>query len=62
MIPPLPNGSTTARIMPQRVPPSASAPSFSPGGTCENTSRITDVAIGITISDTTTPATNADGP
>ena len=39
MIPPLPKGRTTVRIIPQRVPPRASAPSFSPGGACENTSR-----------------------
>ena len=41
--------------MPQRVAPSASAPSFSAGGVCENTSRITEVEIGITISETTSP-------
>ena len=35
------------RITPHFVPPSASAPSFSPGGACENTSRITAVQIGI---------------
>ena len=31
MMPPRPNGRTTVRIMPQRVAPSASAASFSPG-------------------------------
>ena len=62
MIPPRPNGRTTDRIMPHRVPPWASAPSFSPGGTCEKTSRITAVQIGTTMSETTTPAVKADGP
>src|SRR5262249_24119646 len=60
MIPPRPKGSTTERIMPHRAAPSASAPSYSPGGVWENTSRITDVAMGSTISDTTTPAMKFD--
>ena len=55
MIPPLPNGSTTVLITPHFVPPSASAPSFSPGGACEKTSRITAVQIGTIISATTMP-------
>ena len=55
MMPPLPNGSTTVLITPHLVPPSASAPSFSPGGACENTSRITAVQIGMIISATTMP-------
>jgi hypothetical protein len=46
--------------MPRRVAPSAKAPSFSPGGAWENTSRMTEVEIGITISDTTMPAMNGD--
>ncbi len=48
------------RIIPQRVPPSASAASFSPGGVCVNTSRVTAATIGSTISDTTMPAMNID--
>ena len=60
MMPPLPNGSTTVRIMPHLVPPSASAPSFSPGGACEKTSRMTEVQIGTIISATTSPAMNVD--
>ena len=32
MMPPLPNGRTTSRIMPHLVEPSANAASFSPGG------------------------------
>ena len=60
MMPPRPYGSTTVRIIPHRVPPSASAASFSPGGVCENTSRTTAVTIGSTISDTTMPAMKID--
>ena len=59
MMPPRPNGSTTARTIPQRVAPSARAASFSPGGVCENTSRITEHAIGRTIIATAMPAMNA---
>ena len=59
MIPPRPKGSTTVRTMPQVVAPSASAASFSPGGVCEKTWRITAHAIGITIIDTAMPATKA---
>ena len=59
-MPPRPNGMTTVRIMRQRLPPRASAASFSPGGVCENTSRMTAVAVGISISATTTPARNGD--
>lgn len=58
--PPRPNGSTTARITPQRVAPSASAPSFSPIGAWPNTSRLTEQQIGMTIVDTTTPEMNSD--
>src|SRR5215467_7513614 len=47
MMPPRPNGSTTVRIMPQRVAPSASAASRSATGAWENTCRITAQAIGI---------------
>ena len=57
-MPPRPNGSTTVRTMPQREAPSASAPSFSPTGAWEKTSRITAVQMGTTMSDTTTPAMN----
>jgi hypothetical protein len=48
------------RTMPQRVPPSARAASFSPGGAWAKTSRVTEATIGSTISDTTTPAMNID--
>src|SRR5229473_342740 len=58
--PPRPYGSTTVLIMPHLVAPSAYAPSRSPGGACENASRITEQAIGVTMSDTTVPAMNAD--
>ena len=60
MIPPRPKGRTTARIIPQRVDPSASAPSRSPSGACENASRMTEVWVGTTMSATTMPAMNAD--
>ena len=60
MMPPWPKGSTTSRTTPHRVPPRASAPSRSPAGAWENTSRMIDVEIGMTISDTMTPATNVD--
>ena len=59
MMPPRPNGRTTEVIIPQRVAPSASAASFSPGGVWENTWRITAQAIGITIIDTAMPAQKA---
>ncbi len=59
-IPPRPYGSTTARIIPHRVLPSASAASFSPGGVCANTSRTTDATIGTTINATTMPAMNIE--
>ena len=59
-MPPRPNGSTTERIIPHFVPPSASAPSRSPGGACAKTSRMTAVAIGITITATTVPAMNVE--
>jgi hypothetical protein len=58
--PPRPKGSTTARIMPQRVPPRARAPSHSTRGAWENTSRHTEVMIGVTITATTTPAMNRE--
>ena len=60
MIPPRPNGINTIQIIPQCVDPNANAASFSPGGHNENTSRITEHAIGITINDTTSPAMNND--
>ena len=60
MMPPRPNGSTTVRIMPHRVAPSASAASRSPSGACANTSRITAQASGITIIATASPAMNAE--
>ena len=60
MMPPRPNGMTTARIIRQRLPPRASAASFSPGGVCANTSRMTAVAVGVSISATSTPAMNGD--
>ncbi|ACU36588.1 hypothetical protein Amir_2653 [Actinosynnema mirum DSM 43827] len=60
MIPPRPKGSTTERITPQRVEPSASAASRSPWGAEENTSRMTDAVIGTTIVETTTPRMNVD--
>ena len=60
MMPPRPNGSTTVLITPHFVPPSASAPSFSPGGACENTSRMTAVQIGTIMSATTMPAMNVE--
>src|SRR5215475_11084266 len=56
----LPNGSTTLRIIPQRVAPSAYAPSRSPSGAWPNASRMMEHAIGATISDTTSPAMNVD--
>jgi hypothetical protein len=58
--PPLPNGSTTHRIIPQRVAPSANAPSRSPAGACEKTSRITEQAMGAAIMATTIPAMNVE--
>ena len=60
MMPPLPNGRTTDRIIPQRVEPSASAPSRSPTGACENTSRMIDAITGVIIMATTSPAMNVD--
>ena len=60
MMPPRPNGMTTVRIIRQRLPPSASAASFSPGGVCANTSRMTAVAVGVSISATSTPTMNGD--
>ena len=59
MIPPRPNGSTTLVTTPQRVAPSASAASRSPGGACENTCRITAQAMGSTIPATAMPAQKA---
>ena len=60
MMPPRPNGSTTVRTTPHLVDPSASAPSFSPTGACENTSRITAVQIGTIMIATTMPAMNVE--
>ncbi len=60
MIPPRPNGSTTVRTMPHRVPPRASAASFSAGGVWAKTSRETEAMIGRTMSDTTIPAMNIE--
>ena len=59
-MPARPNGITTARIMPQRVAPSAIAPSRSPIGAWANTSRMIEVTVGITTTPTATPAMNAD--
>ena len=59
MMPPRPKGSTTEVTIPHLVAPSASAASFSPGGVCEKTWRITAQAIGITIIETAMPAQNA---
>ena len=59
-MPPRPKGSTTIRIMRQRLPPRASAASFSPGGVWENTSRMIDVAVGRIISEIRTPPMNID--
>ena len=44
------------RIIPHRVPPSARAASHSDLGAWLNTSRTTEVMIGNTMNDTTTPA------
>ena len=51
-----PNGSTTVRTIPHRVDPRAYAASRSPCGACENTCLDSDVTIGMTMSETTTPA------
>ena len=59
MMPPRPKGSTTERIMPQRVAPSARAASRSPGGAWEKTWRITAHDIGSTIIATAMPAQKA---
>ena len=56
MIPPRPNGRTTERIIPHRVAPRAKAPSRSPSGAWEKTSRMIEHWIGMTISATTSPA------
>lgn len=60
IMPPFPKGRTTVRIMPQRVAPSAKAPSRSPAGAWENTSRMIEQVIGATMSATTSPAMNVD--
>ena len=59
MMPPRPKGSTTVRIIPHVVAPSASAASFSPGGVWAKTWRMIAQAIGITIIETAMPAKNA---
>ncbi len=46
--------------MPHLVAPSAKAPSRSPGGACMKASRMTEQAIGVTISATTMPAMKVD--
>ena len=55
-----PNGITTVRIIPHRVAPRAMAPSRSPTGACENTSRMIEVTVGSTTTPTAMPAMNAD--
>ena len=55
-----PKGRMTARIIPQRVPPSASAPSHCSRGHWAITSRDTDVTIGRIMMPTTMPATKLD--
>src|SRR5262249_59316668 len=60
IMPPLPNGSTTDRIIPHRVEPNAYAPSRSPAGAWEKTSLMIEHVIGITMSATTRPAMNVD--
>ena len=49
-------GSTTPRMISQRVAPSAAAPSFSSGGTVRNRSRLSAAMIGSTISVSPSPA------
>ena len=60
MIPPLPKGSTTLRIMPHLVAPRAKAPSRSPCGARENDSRIIEVEMGMIIIATMSPAMNVE--
>ncbi len=60
MMPRRPNGSTTVRIDPHRVAPSAIAASRSPIGAWAKTPRMTAHAIGMTIIDTARPAMNAE--
>src|ERR1700722_3735209 len=55
--PPRPKGSTTVRTMPHLVDPSAYAASRSACGAWENTSRDSEVMIGMAIRETTIPAT-----
>ena len=59
-IPLRPNGITTILIIPQRVAPKAIAPSRSPIGACEKTSRMIEVTVGSTTTPTAIPAMNAD--
>ena len=60
IIPPRPKGSTTVRIICQRLAPRARAASRSPAGASENTSRLIDATMGTIISPTTNPARKID--
>ena len=60
IIPPLPKGRTTVRIICQRLAPSASAASRSPAGARENTSLQMEATMGTIISPTTSPAIKID--
>ena len=60
IMPPRPKGSTTVRIICQRLAPSARAASRSPAGARENTSRQMDATIGTIMMPTTRPAMKID--
>ena len=51
---------TTDRIIWKRVAPRANAPSRSPGGAREKTSRVIEAMMGTIMMPTTRPATNSD--
>ncbi len=55
-------GRITRRAVPHRVPPNASAASQFADGTWTITARVTDVMIGMIISESTTPTTNSELP
>ena len=55
-------GSTAALIISQRVAPSASAPSLSPGGVVSITSRDSEVMIGMIMIARMIPAVRNDRP
>ena len=61
-IPLRPKGGSTILIIPDRVPPSASAASQTPRGAWDITSRVTEATIGSTMRPTTMPAMNIDEP